>query len=199
MAAVTSMLTESLQALVDARLDTIDRMLVGRVPRADRLSIVREVESQVFELLQERATGEPTRDDVLAVLSRLDPPEAYLPEGDETFAPAARAVSPARPAGGSSPSRELPRTGKVSGILGLCVLTLILLSPMILIIAESMSVTAIAYLLMFGTLSSIVILGILGVVLAAVARVRGAWAVVGLVLGIIGILFSMGSTFVLLA
>jgi hypothetical protein len=199
MAAVTSMLTESLQALVDARLDTIDRMLVGRVPRADRLSIVREVESQVFELLQERAAGEPTRDDVLAVLSRLDPPEAYLHEEDETFAPPARAVSSARPAGGSGLSREVSRTGKVSGILGLCVLALILVSPVILFIAESMSVQALAYLLIFGTLASIVVLGILGVVLAAVARVRGAWAVVGLVSGIIGILFSMGSTFVLLA
>ena len=47
-------LSESLQALVDSRLDTIDRMLMGRVPRQDRLSIVREVEAQVFDLLQER-------------------------------------------------------------------------------------------------------------------------------------------------
>jgi hypothetical protein len=31
-------LTESAKALVDSRLDTIDRMLLGRVPRADRLA-----------------------------------------------------------------------------------------------------------------------------------------------------------------
>src|SRR4051794_41941944 len=73
--------TESLQPLIDSRLDTIDRMLLGRLPRGERLEVVREVESQVFELLQERNADEPTREDVLAVLARLDPPEAYLPEG----------------------------------------------------------------------------------------------------------------------
>src|SRR3954451_12809710 len=71
---------ESLQTLIDSRLDTIDRMLLGRLPRAERLEVVREVESQIFELLQERCSDEPTREDVLAVLARLDPPEAYLPE-----------------------------------------------------------------------------------------------------------------------
>ena len=45
---------ESLQALIDSRLDTIDRMLLGRLPRGERLEVVREVESQIFELLQER-------------------------------------------------------------------------------------------------------------------------------------------------
>jgi hypothetical protein len=191
MAAVTSMLAESLQALVDARLDTIDRMLVGRVPRADRLSIVREVESQVFELLQERAAGEPTREDVLAVLSRLDPPEAYLHEGGETLGPATRGVSTTRPAGGLSLSRELPWTGKVSGILGLCVLTLILLSPVILMIAQSLQASPLLYVLIYGTLSSTFVLSILAIVFGAVARVRGAWAVVGLVAGIIGVLFTL--------
>jgi hypothetical protein len=47
-------LSESVQALIDARLDTIDRMLLGRVSRADRLDIVRDVETQIFELLQGR-------------------------------------------------------------------------------------------------------------------------------------------------
>ena len=32
-------LPESLQALIDARLDTVDRMLLGRVPRPDRMAI----------------------------------------------------------------------------------------------------------------------------------------------------------------
>ncbi len=76
----TSPLSETLQSLVDARLDTIDRMLLGRVNRHDRLAIVREVESQIFDLLQGRDPGPLDRDDVLAVLARLDPPEAYLPE-----------------------------------------------------------------------------------------------------------------------
>src|SRR5271166_2166973 len=83
MATITSTsvrIPESLQTLIDSRLDTIDRMLLGRLPRSERLEIVREVESQIFELLQERGADEPTREDVLAVLARLDPPEAYLPE-----------------------------------------------------------------------------------------------------------------------
>ena len=73
-------LSESLQSLIDSRLDTIERMLLGRVARAERMAIVREVESQIHELLGERETDEPSREDVLAVLARLDPPEAYLPE-----------------------------------------------------------------------------------------------------------------------
>ena len=81
MTTITSVqVPELLQALIDSRLDTIDRMLLGRLPRAERLEMVREVESQIFELLQERCSDEPTREDVLAVLARLDPPEAYLPE-----------------------------------------------------------------------------------------------------------------------
>ena len=75
-------LSESLQCLIDSRLDTIERMLLGRVARAERLAIVREVESQIHELLSERETDELSREDVLSVLARLDPPEAYLPEED---------------------------------------------------------------------------------------------------------------------
>src|SRR3954453_8385437 len=61
-------LTDSLQALIDARLDTVDRMLLGRVPRADRLAIARDLEAQIFDLLQECGADELGRDDVLAVL-----------------------------------------------------------------------------------------------------------------------------------
>ena len=39
---------ELLQTLIDSRLDTIDRMLLGRLPRTERLEIVREVELQNF-------------------------------------------------------------------------------------------------------------------------------------------------------
>jgi hypothetical protein len=72
--------SESLQTLIDCRLDTIDRILLGRLPRSERVEIAREVESQIFELLGERNSDELTREDVLAVLARLDPPEAYLPD-----------------------------------------------------------------------------------------------------------------------
>src|ERR1700733_7056428 len=103
MTITTTQLSESLQNLIDARLDTIDRMLLGRVPRADRTAIVREVEGQIYDLLQERDLESLDRDDVLAVLARLDPPEAYLPE-ESTCEPnptvrsvaAPRTIHPAR-------------------------------------------------------------------------------------------------------
>ena len=38
---------------------------------------------QIHEQLQERDDEELTRDDVLAVLARLDPPEAYIPDETE--------------------------------------------------------------------------------------------------------------------
>ena len=44
MATITSVrVPDTLQTLIDSRLDTIDRMLVGRLPRSERLEIVREV------------------------------------------------------------------------------------------------------------------------------------------------------------
>ena len=108
MATITSVqVPELLQTLIDSRLDTIDRMLLGRLPRAERLEIVREVESQIFELLQERISDEPTREDVLAVLARLDPPEAYLPEeleGESGTRPRPQSVA----WGQSSPGFNVP-------------------------------------------------------------------------------------------
>lgn len=67
----TIQLSTALQSLIDSRLDTVDRMLLSRVPRGERLAIVREVESQIDELLSERETDEVSREDVLAVLGRL--------------------------------------------------------------------------------------------------------------------------------
>ena len=129
MTTITSVqVPELLQALIDSRLDTIDRMLLGRLPRSERLEIVREVESQIFELLQERCSDEPTREDVLAVLGRLDPPEAYLPEELERE-PGARPrplvsrVGPARP-GFNRPAEHDRRTALASGILGIASIVL---------------------------------------------------------------------------
>jgi hypothetical protein len=70
-----------LRALVDDRLDAIERVLLrAGVSRGERRSIVEAVENQIHEMLARRTTGEPTRDDVLAVLASLDPPEQYAPE-----------------------------------------------------------------------------------------------------------------------
>ena len=96
MTVATAQISECLQVLIDSRLDTIDRMLLGRMSRQDRLAIVREVESQIHELLEECNSEELTREDVLAVLARLDPPEAYLPEETAGRPRSVAATVPAR-------------------------------------------------------------------------------------------------------
>jgi hypothetical protein len=74
-------LEPSLQALIDDRLDAIERVLLrAGVARGERRGIVEEVEAQVYELLSRKSGAEPVRADVLAVLAALDPPEAYAPE-----------------------------------------------------------------------------------------------------------------------
>jgi HAAS len=195
MATMTSVrVAESLQMLIDSRLDTIDRMLLGRLPRAERLEIVREVESQIFELLQERTSDEPTREDVLAVLARLDPPEAYLPEETgETGALSRPVVGSARPA--ASPSPRVPPRRKAalaSGVLGLA--TLVLLSfifPVVIGLANMGIGTA--ALIIWYMLTAVALIGsITGIALAVRARLQGNWAITGLVLGILNLLGSLG-------
>jgi hypothetical protein len=122
MTTMTLELEATAQALIDARLDTIDRMLVGRVPRADRLAIVREVEAQIFELLPTDETVAIDRSAVLAMLRRLDPPEAYLPGSLEGTDPTP--ARPLRPALSDVPGErtEPPRTAIWSGVLGISAL-----------------------------------------------------------------------------
>lgn len=73
-------LNPELRNLIDARLDAIERVLLRvELSYSERRHIVGEVESQIFELLSRRNAA-PTRDDVIAVLESLDPPEAYIPE-----------------------------------------------------------------------------------------------------------------------
>src|SRR5262249_22173524 len=112
-------LPRALEVLIESRLDTIDRMLVGRVPRQDRLAIVREVESQIYDLLQEGEYEEPTRESVLTVLGRLDPPEAYLPD-ESTGVPAGVSLPNSRRTQ-ITPRAQVPNahSSRASGILGL--------------------------------------------------------------------------------
>jgi hypothetical protein len=193
MSVATTELSRSTQHLIDSRLDTIDRMLLGRVSRQERLEIVREVEAQIFEQLHERGAEEVGREDVLAVLGRLDPPEAYLPEEGESgpvpsrtsSGPLVRHTSPVR--------RAETRVAKVSGILGLVALTLILLgTPMIYgltILTESEAV----FLALGGGNLTLSFLGsILAIVLAIYSRLASPWAIVGLVSGILSILACLG-------
>ena len=108
--------SESLQTLIDCRLDTIDRMLLGRMPRSERVEIVREVESQIYELLGNQNSDELTREDVLGVLARLDPPEAYLPdepssEPPPSAAPPSRYLGNPRESAIPGPARQAAYSG----------------------------------------------------------------------------------------
>jgi hypothetical protein len=189
MTTVAAQLSESLQALVDSRLDTIDRMLMGRLPRQDRLAIVKEVEDQIFELLQERGAEELSREDVLAVLARLDPPEAYLPEDSEGVervpprrAPASRPVRPVR--GGDL------KVAKVSGIVGLIAVALVLLVPLEVILTELLGSQVFFFVACGGTFGLTLLGSILAIVLAIYSRMASAWAVVGVVTGALSLLGS---------
>src|SRR5262245_1546933 len=145
-AVAAARLSESLQTLVDSRLDTIDRMLLGRVPRQDRLAIVKDVEAQVFDLLQDRDVEELSRDDVLAVLARLDPPEAYLSdEVGDNLVPVRREL---RPRVARRVRTRDPKVAKASGILGLLSIGLILSSPLYYLIAVAFNSELV--LLVFG-------------------------------------------------
>jgi hypothetical protein len=190
--AVGSMrISESLQILIDSRLDTIDRMLLGRVLRQERMEIVREVELQVYELLQERDSTELTRDDVLAVLAQLDPPEAYLPEemrGDRSISsrPATSSSQTPRP----RPSGKF-QTGKLSGILGLVSLSLApVLGPFgyASIFVLNSEIPAIIIWLCAGGIMFLT--GIIGVAFAVQARLNGPWAIAGAITSAFSILSS---------
>jgi hypothetical protein len=197
MMTTTVQLAESLQRLIDARLDTIDRMLLGRVPRQERLDIVKEVESQIFEQLPDWEGSKLTRDDVLAVLARLDPPEAYLADvAEESFSPAQSAVRiSAIPTRAARPQR----VARLAGILGLSGLGLALISPLILVFAELTGAITVAFVLCFATVALILAGGILGIVLGISSGLKGAWAITGLVTGIFCLLFAMFASLYLVA
>ena len=171
----------SLQVLIDARLDSIERMLIGRVPRADRIAIVEEVESQIHELLGDRDPESLTPDDVLDVLRRLDPPEAYLANQNETKTePKEFYWVPSATQPGTSP-RTKGLQARIGGIVGICSLAFILLAPLAYFVAvlfesEALLLFSIAVLCITGTVSSI-----FGIALCLPVRRQGTFAIVGLI------------------
>ena len=185
-------ISDSLQTLIDSRLDTIDRMLLGRLPRSERLEIVREVEGQIHELLGERGSDDLTREDVLAVLARLDPPEAYLPEG-ESEAEYRSAAAPRMPF--SAPvvrpaSRPSFQAGKVGGIVGILSLCLVMFLPLGYGLAFLTNSEIGTILIWLGAAGFMFLGGIVGLSLGIYARLSGPWAVVGAVTGVFSILIS---------
>lgn len=177
-------LDSAVQALIDSRLDTIDRMLLGRVPRQDRLDIAREVEAQIFDHLQERGLDDPTRDDVLSVLARLDPPEAYLPDDqDDEDTPASprrpRAGLPLRPAGRG----DNLRIARASGILGLVAMGLVFLSPVVYLLGALLESEILLIVGLFGVVGLVFLGGVLAIALGIYARFRQVWSLIGVVSG----------------
>ena len=167
MTAAAVHLSDSVQALIDSRLDTIDRMLLGRLSRQDRLAIVREVESQIFELLQEREHEDLGRDDVLAVLGRLDPPEAYLP--DEAGRACVRShANPRRRSNRQAESRRLGRAQ--SGMIGLSALSVLLLFPIGYLAAASLNSEVLALFLCGGFVLIMFACSVVGLTLGIYAR-----------------------------
>lgn len=68
-----------MQKMIDYRLDSLDRLLIGSaVSRSERMDVVQSVEDQIHEMMDRRSDGEPTREDLVQVLRELDPPEAYV-------------------------------------------------------------------------------------------------------------------------
>lgn len=192
----------ALQALIDLRLDTIDRLLLHRLPRQDRLNIVSEVEAQIFELLGENSREEPSRDDVLAVLARLDPPEAYVPEEESSERTVAHRELP-RPNQQSAirnpqSTRREGRAAKTGGILGIASLALMLFLPVVWVVAMILESEELAIfgLLLFG--SAMFVTGVLGLIFSIYAGARGAWSITGMITCGIALLMWLGGGMLML-
>lgn len=189
-ATVPAALSSDLQTLIDSRLDTIDRMLNGQVPRADRLAIVREVEAQIHDLLAERGSVDLDRRDILDILARLDPPEAYL--GDDLRQGGAP-IAP-RPFLATSPRlQDRPQSvlfGKTSGVLGIVALTVVLVGvlciPVAFLLQGELFFLAGAVFIGLG-----LILAVPGLIFSAADRLGNRWSVIGFVTGAIAMTLAL--------
>ena len=190
--ALAPTLAPALQALVDLRLDTIDRLLLNHLPRQDRVNIVSEVEAQIFELLGEQGGEEPTRDDVLAVLARLDPPEAYVPEDAASLERPRTQREPTRASRNPQSPRREGHAGKTGGILGLVSLSFVLIVPAIYTVGLMLESWEIA---LFGLLlagSAMLVTGILGLIFSIYAGLRSPWSVTGVITSAVSLLMWLG-------
>lgn len=114
----TTTLSPMLRALIDERLDGIDRVLrQARTPRAERLEILESVENQAMEMLSQRAADAPTRRDVLTVLAELDPPEAYALREDRRAPEFAEPQSACEPTpSGATPTAKWSMLAVLAGV-----------------------------------------------------------------------------------
>ena len=181
--------TEVNQSLIDSRLDTIDRALNGRMPRRERLAIVREVEGQIHEMLGQRRLNTLEPGNILDVLARLDPPEAYLAQSSGE--PNSSLGYPASPMTyHQSPTRG-SGSALASGVLGILAMTVVMVT-LFLVIIRVMDSEIWTYCVFLGLE---LLLAILAVLFGVRARLQETWSVVGLVTGILGfMIFMLGIT-----
>jgi hypothetical protein len=195
-----TVISGSLQTLVDARLDAIDRALLGRVSRQERLNVGGEVVGGIHVLLHDRCGPgvEPSRDDVLAVLAQLDPPEAYLADGDDEEPRAARTPSRTPAPAAAWPASDPGRLAWHSGVLGLAALGSGLLVPLSYPIAILLDNEFPVLAALFGGGLFMMFGGFASVLLAMVSRLSNGWAVVGVVAGGLSFLLALGYAVLLL-
>jgi hypothetical protein len=189
MTIATAQISESLQTLIDTRLDTIDRMLLGRVSRQERLAIVTEVESQIHERREASDAEDLTREDVLAVLARLDPPEAYIPDEIEGQRVSLHSTIPARERQ-SGPAASY-KIGRAAAVLGVSALALLLLLPVEYLISTALNSEFAVEILFIGTLLLMFIAGVLGLAFGIIARKSGPSALVGIVTSSLALVLSV--------
>ena len=135
------------RARVDTYLDAIEKTLerAGR-PRDERRGVADDVEAQILEMLADRAGFAPTVADVEAVLSDLDPPEAYA-EGECAASDGVPAGGDgAREAGaGRSARPPAPRGRRLSraAIVGVCCAPAVtlLIPPVVVLVLPALSYT----------------------------------------------------------
>jgi hypothetical protein len=197
-----SMTTNTARALIDARLEAVERALIGRLSRSERLDIVGEVESRIDELLRERCGSgiEPTREDVLAVLARLDPPEAYLDfeSGEETRQPSfERAMN--RPGSATFVNDDkLKRRSLYGGICGIVGVVFALISPGFILLSVNTNSAFFLYFGFGGCVFTCMTMGAAAIVLSAMGELRSGWSIAGLVLGVISALLSLIGLFLMM-
>ena len=115
------------------------------------------------------------------MLARLDPPEAYLT--DETSGEPEHAASRVSPHPRINPlaERRKPRASIASGILGLVVVFLVLLSPLPYFVGLLLQSE---FVMIFGwatEILAVVAAGVLGICLGIYSRFKDGWAIMGVV------------------
>jgi hypothetical protein len=135
---------------------------------------------------------------VLAVLGRLDPPEAYLPEEPTAGLDAGRPGPVLRPEVGMAPRASRARLSLAGGILGVCTASSI---PVLGLLTwfVTMEINSIVLFVLGFVLIALLGLscGIASIVLAVRSGLRTGWSTVGLVSGIIALVFTAAVNLVL--